>query len=118
MVDLKSAAKVCLACNAALTADAKFCPQCGKSADQSRQESAAQRVKWYYNAWFVLVMLFFVLGPFGLPLVWKNPRFSRLVKIALTLITIAYTLWLIQLTFIMARAILQGVSQFNSTLQF
>jgi hypothetical protein len=62
--------------------------------------------KWYYNIWFVLLMLFFVLGPFGLPLVWKSPRMGRGVKWALTLAVVLYTGLLIQMTFAMTKAIL------------
>ena len=74
--------------------------------------------KWYYNVWFVLLMLLFVAGPLGLPLVWKNPRFSRGVKIGLTLLMVFYTLLLIEMTVRMVRAVMEGVQQFNSTLQF
>ena len=76
------------------------------------------RPKWYYNVWFVLAMLFFVLGPFGLPLVWKNPRFSRWVKVALTLAMLAYTVLLVDMTVRMVQAVLNEATQFNSTLQF
>ena len=51
--------------------------------------------KWYHSLWFVLLMLLFVLGPFGLPLVWKNPNFSRPVKAGLTALTVLYTLLLL-----------------------
>jgi len=51
-------------------------------------------------------MLFLVLGPFGLPLVWKNPRFSRRGKIILTVITVGYTLFLVYGTMAAVRAIL------------
>ena len=76
----------------------------------------ATKPKWYYNVWFVLVTLFFVAGPFGLPLVWKNPRFSRWVKIVLTLVMVLYTLALIDVTIRAFRAVMEGVNQFNSTL--
>ena len=81
-------------------------------------EPSTPKSKWYYNVWFVLLMLFFVLGPFGLPLVWKHPRFSRRVKVTLTLVMVLYTLVLIEATVRMVRAVMQGVEQFNSTLQF
>ena len=50
--------------------------------------------KWYHNLWFVLVMLFVVLGPFGLPLLWKSPHFTRPWKWVLTALTVLYTVWL------------------------
>ncbi|MBI3322025.1 MAG: hypothetical protein HYZ91_07155 [Candidatus Omnitrophica bacterium] len=74
--------------------------------------------KWYHNIWFVLFMLFFVLGPFGLPLVWKNPRFSRALKVALTVAMVLYTLLLVELTVRAVRAVMGEINQFNSTLQF
>ena len=39
---------------------------------------------WYYRPWSVVFLLFFVLGPLGLPLLWKSPAFSRRAKIVLT----------------------------------
>ncbi len=51
-----------------------------------------QPVKWYYEWWFVLAMLFLILGPFGLPLVYKSPRFNRPAKIILTILMIAFTI--------------------------
>ena len=63
--------------------------------------------KWYHNIWFVLMMLFIVVGPFGLSLVWKNPRFSQKWKWAITVAVIVYTLWLIYLTF-QAVALIMG----------
>ena len=47
--------------------------------------------KWYHGRLTVLLMLFFVLGPFGLPLLWKSPRFSKLWKQILTALTLIYT---------------------------
>ncbi|MBI4003396.1 MAG: hypothetical protein HY353_00060 [Candidatus Omnitrophica bacterium] len=78
-------------------------------------EPNAPKPKWYYNVWFVLVMLFFVVGPLGLPLVWKNPRFSRWVKVVLTIVMAVYTVALIDATIRMARVIMQTVEQFNAT---
>jgi hypothetical protein len=45
----------------------------------------ARREGWLYSVWFVLLALFFLLGPLGLPLLWKSPKFPRWSKIALTL---------------------------------
>jgi hypothetical protein len=64
------------------------------------------KARWYHNLWFVLVMLFVVLGPFGLPLVWKNPTLSRGMKVALTVLTLVYTGVLAVATFRAARDLL------------
>lgn len=52
--------------------------------------------KWYHRVWFVLLMISpFALGPFGLPLLWKSPHFSRPVKWFLSVLTLAWTAWLV-----------------------
>jgi len=45
---------------------------------------------WYHRPFWVVVMLFVVVGPFGLPLLWKSPSFSRNAKIVLTVAMVAY----------------------------
>jgi hypothetical protein len=54
-----------------------------------------RKVKWYLNPIIVVLLLFFVLGPFGLPLLFKSPKFTRTSRIILTIIVIVYTLFLI-----------------------
>ena len=62
--------------------------------------------------WLVLAILFFVAGPFGLPLVWKNPRFSKGVKIVLTLVMIVYTVWLVDMTVKAVKTVTDHLNQF------
>jgi len=54
-----------------------------------------ETVRWYTRPWAILVLLFVVLGPFGLPLLWRSPRFSRSMKLVLTVLTVAYTALLV-----------------------
>jgi len=57
---------------------------------------AAGRVTpWYYRRWGVLLLLFVVLGPLGLPLLWKSPSFTRGWKIVLTVLMVVYTVMLV-----------------------
>lgn len=51
---------------------------------------------WYHRPLWVLLLLFVVLGPFGLPYLWKSPAFSRPAKIALTAAVALYTALLVQ----------------------
>ncbi len=46
--------------------------------------------KWYFKTWS-LVVSFLVIGPFMLPLVWSNPRFSKQIKIIISLIVVILT---------------------------
>ena len=82
------------------------------------QPPAPAKPKWYHNIWFVLFMLFFVLGPFGLPMVWSNPRFSRAVKWGLTVAMIVYTVVLVQLTIQATQAVMEHLKQNNAVFSF
>ena len=53
------------------------------------------KVKWYLRPFSVVLLLFLVLGPFGLPLLYKSPKFSRTLKVILTIVVIVYTSYLI-----------------------
>ena len=79
---------------------------------------AGPPARWYHNIWFTLLMLLFVLGPFGLPLVWSNPKFSRALKVSLTLLMVVYTVLLVEVSIRAGRAVMNEVNQFNATLQF
>ncbi len=70
--------------------------------------------KWYHTVWFVLAMLFFVLGPFGLPLLWKSPAFPRWAKIALTVAVLVYTAWLLFATVAVIQTIVGSYSDVRS----
>ena len=54
-----------------------------------------EKVKWYLRPIGVVLLLFFVLGPLGLPLLYKSPKFSKTLKIVLTIVVMIYTSYLI-----------------------
>lgn len=70
-------------------------------------DDAARRDRWYHSVWFVLFMLFFVLGPFGLPLLWKSPRFPQWAKWVLTILMIAAFVWITLMAVEIVRATLR-----------
>ena len=106
----------CMHCGVQEPAGARYCHQCGKPLDPTAVSPSAKS-KWYHNIWFVLFLLFFVLGPFGLPLVWKNPRFAPWVRWLLTLAMVVYTILLIQMTMTLVRVVTQSVNQMTGALQ-
>lgn len=53
--------------------------------------------KWYYSRWGVLVLLFLIAGPLGLPFLFKSEQFSKFWKIVITLITAVYFVGIIVL---------------------
>ena len=63
------------------------------------------RTKWTHRPIVVLVLLFLVLGPLGLPYLWQSPHFSRRWKIVLTWAVAAYTAFLMIETVRVFRAV-------------
>lgn len=49
-----------------------------------------KKVKWYLRPLSVILLLFVVLGPLGLPLLYISPRFSKTLKIVLTIVVMIF----------------------------
>ncbi len=88
---------VCRNCGLKIAAPDRFCRYCGRpvaaaaavisaEAIPAPSDRVGQRYSWYENVWFVLAMLFLVLGPLALPLLWRSRQFSLLWKLVLTLL--------------------------------
>ena len=75
-----------------------------------------EKVKWYLRPVSVVLSLFFVLGPFGLPLLYKSPRFSRTAKIILTIAVVIYTFYLIFISLEVARELYERMEEFQEIL--
>src|SRR5262249_57722064 len=66
--------------------------------------------KWYYRAWSVVLLLFLVLGPLGLPLLWRSPSFSRGMKLILTIVVLAYSVLLLKAVLTAVRLALEQMN--------
>jgi hypothetical protein len=55
---------------------------------------AQQKNKWYFSP-VSLIIGFLCVGPFVLPLVWTNPRYSRGAKIAVSAVIIILSVLLL-----------------------
>jgi hypothetical protein len=77
-----------LRCKHKLIPGAKFCHQCGAELPPDVIEKT---ISWYYDPIFVILAIFLVLAVFGLPLLWKSPRFARWQKVIISVITVIYT---------------------------
>ena len=62
-----------------------------------------RKTKWYLRPIGVVLLLFFVLGPLGLPLLYKSPKFGKASKIILTIVVMMYTCYLIYASLEIAR---------------
>jgi hypothetical protein len=76
-----------------------------------------EKVKWYLRPISVILLLFFVLGPFGLPLLYRSPKFSKTLKIILTVAVIFYTLYLIFALLEIGRELYKMMEELQGTLE-
>ncbi len=70
-----------------------------------------EKVKWYLRPLAVVLSLFFVLGPFGLPLLYRSPKFSRKMKILLTVAVGVYTFYLVFATLEIAKELYRRIEE-------
>jgi len=76
-----------------------------------------EKGKWYLRPISVVLLLFLILGPFGLPLLYKSPKFSRTSKIILTIAVIIYTSYLIFASLEIARQLCSGMGELQDMLK-
>jgi len=89
---------VCRRCFAVLDVSDNFCRLCGAATAgdagavaASVGVAATRNSRGTDNPWVVLLMLFAVLGPLALPMLWRSRAFSPLWKTLLTLVMVGVT---------------------------
>ena len=76
-----------------------------------------RKVKWYLRPASVVLLLFFVFGPFALPLLYRSPHFSKTLKIILTLVVIIYTSYLVFVSLEIGRELYKGIGGLQDLLR-
>jgi hypothetical protein len=102
-------ARQCDFCHRELSEGFLFCPFCGK---RISLHNGPQR-KWYHSRYAVAFALA-TLGPFALPLVWSNPRYTVVKKAVITVLTLALTALLVYLLVLVCIQLVQQVRDLMS----
>ncbi len=87
--------KKCRFCAEEIQEEAIKCRFCGEFLDGSQSNNKPQEVTKWYCKTSTLVFGFFVVGPLILPLVWINKKISKQNKIVITILVVALSvvLW-------------------------
>ena len=62
----------------------RFCRACGRAIGEAT---------WFEKPLVVVTLLFFVIGPLALPLLWRSTRFSLPAKLVLSLLCVGMLFW-------------------------
>ncbi len=62
----------------------------------SLEEVSADKKKlpWYFRSW-IIILAVFSFGPLALPLLWVRPRTGVWVKVSVSVLVIAVTVWMV-----------------------
>jgi hypothetical protein len=56
--------------------------------------NSEDKIEWYFRPWAIVVAIV-CAGPLGLPLLWFRPRTGAWLKISVSVLVVAATIWMV-----------------------
>jgi hypothetical protein len=79
---------------------------------------SVQQAKWSESPWVVLPLLFLILGPFALPLLWRSRRFTLVWKSILTVVMLGVTVYLLWSVWLILHQVMVSVQEVDNVRGF
>ena len=92
---------VCCRCRAVLDATDNYCRRCGAATanvaalpgHRESHQLGGTPTRWSESPWVILPLLFLILGPFAIPLLWRSRQFTTPWKYVLTVLVVVITVF-------------------------
>jgi hypothetical protein len=71
------------------------------------------RLRWTESPWIILPVMFIVVGPLALPMLWRSRAFTKPWKLVVTVLCLGYTAILLWYCGVVVREVVRSLGQLD-----